>query len=227
MTAIIFDTETTGTNEPHIIEAAWVRVNLIESKSHVVDDQFWQLYKPGKAIEIGAMATHHIMDEDLVSCPPYTDFRLPNDIQYLIGHNVDFDWMAAQASGPQPECKRIDTLALCRKLWPEADSHKQTAMLYLLDRDRAREMCQNAHRAVDDVHICALLLSFIIRKLGGVSSWDELWEHSERARIPVVMPFGKHKGMLIREVPGDYKLWLLRQPDVDPYLVKALRGETA
>lgn len=38
------------------------------------------------------------------------------------------------------------------------------------------------------------------------------------------MPFGKHKGDLISAIPTDYKEWLLRQPDVDPYLAKALNG---
>jgi exodeoxyribonuclease X len=41
------------------------------------------------------------------------------------------------------------------------------------------------------------------------------------------MTFGKHKGVAIKEIPGDYKRWLLGQPDVDPDLAKALRGEAA
>jgi exodeoxyribonuclease X len=41
------------------------------------------------------------------------------------------------------------------------------------------------------------------------------------------MSFGKHKGMAIADIPPDYKQRLLKQPDVDPYLVKALRGEAA
>jgi exodeoxyribonuclease X len=38
------------------------------------------------------------------------------------------------------------------------------------------------------------------------------------------MPFGKHKGEPISEMPVDYRQWLLRQPNVDPYLAQALRG---
>jgi len=38
------------------------------------------------------------------------------------------------------------------------------------------------------------------------------------------MPFGKHKGLPIREVPADYRRWLLGQSDVDPYLRRALQG---
>jgi exodeoxyribonuclease X len=44
------------------------------------------------------------------------------------------------------------------------------------------------------------------------------------ARVPKVLAFGKYKGTPIAEVPSDYKSWLLRQDDVDPYLAKALRS---
>jgi exodeoxyribonuclease X len=36
------------------------------------------------------------------------------------------------------------------------------------------------------------------------------------------MPFGKHRGVAMAEVPADYKRWLRGQPDVDPYLRQAL-----
>jgi exodeoxyribonuclease X len=36
------------------------------------------------------------------------------------------------------------------------------------------------------------------------------------------MPFGKHKGELISDVPSDYKQWMLRQDNVSEYLRKAL-----
>jgi exodeoxyribonuclease X len=36
------------------------------------------------------------------------------------------------------------------------------------------------------------------------------------------MPFGKHKGEEITRIPADYRKWLLKQENVDPYLRKAL-----
>jgi exodeoxyribonuclease X len=38
------------------------------------------------------------------------------------------------------------------------------------------------------------------------------------------MTFRKHKGTAIKDVPADYKAWLMKQPDVDLYLSKALSG---
>jgi exodeoxyribonuclease X len=35
------------------------------------------------------------------------------------------------------------------------------------------------------------------------------------------MPFGKHKGLALAEVPGDYVRWLLDQQNIDPYLRQA------
>jgi hypothetical protein len=58
-------------------------------------------------------------------------------------------------------------------------------------------------------------------------AWHDVWRRSEIARIPTVMTFGKHKGAALKDIPGDYEQWLLKQPDVGQYLVKALRGEAA
>jgi len=212
---LILDTETTGIDEPQPVEIAWLRIEGPDNLK--VEQMFCSRYKPSKPISLGAMATHHIMPEDLINCEPHTAFRLPDGIEYLIGHNVDFDW---QAIG-KPAVKRIDTLAFSRKLWPQADSHSQGAMLYLLDRKNARSYLRNSHSAQVDAYNCFRLLRHILDKLR-VMTWEALWLLSEDARVPDVMSFGKHKGMAIKDVPADYKRWLLGQPDVDPYLRKAL-----
>ena len=220
--AIIFDTETTGIVDPEIIEAAWIEPMFIDHlTTDKIADSFHGRYKPSKRISLSAMSVHHIMDEDLENCPPSSTFALPDDIDYLIGHNIDFDWSAAG----KPVVNRICTLALSRHLWPELDSHNQSAMLYFLERESARDGLQGkAHSALHDVQNCMIILSHIIAKLGDVKSWGDLWSRSEIARIPTVMPFGKHKGTPIKEVPRDYKIWLLNQPDIDQSLLKALRS---
>ncbi len=219
--AIIFDTETTGITEPEIVEAAWIEpCNLQSAEEYVRRTEFCSRFKPSKSISLSAMAVHHIMDEDLIDCEPSSSFSLPSGIDYLIGHNIDFDWIAIG----KPEVKRICTLALSRYLWPELDSHNQSSMLYFLERESARDLLQGkAHSALDDVKNCAILLNHIIPEIGGIDSWQTLWHRSEIARIPTVMPFGKHKGVQIKDIPSDYKRWLLGQPDIDQYLIKALK----
>ena len=214
--SIIFDTEATGIKEPVLIEAAWVELASIEP--FTVTNPFVQRYNPGKPITLGALATHHILDEELVDCPSASSFRLPDDVSYIIGHNVDFDW---EVIG-KPEIKRICTLALARKLWPNLDSHTQSALLYHLERNSAREQLRNAHSALTDVGICAVILDHICQQLN-VKTVEDLYTESEKARIPTTMPFGKHKGLLLTDLPSDYKQWLLGQGDIDSYLRKALK----
>lgn len=213
-TAIIFDTEATDINQPVIIEAAWVE--LVTVSPFQTGESFHQRYNPGKPISLGALATHHILDEELVNCPPASSFKLPSGLEYLIGHNIDFDW---QAIG-KPEVKRICTLALARKAWPELDSHSQSALLYFLERTTAKERLRNAHSAEADIHICATILQHICNALT-ITTTEALWKASEAARLPSHMSFGKHKGLPLAEVPGDYVRWLLDQQNIDPYLRQA------
>jgi exodeoxyribonuclease X len=73
-----------------------------------------------------------------------------------------------------------------------------------------------------------MILTFLIQKFAAEPlTWEWIWQRSEEARIPKMMTFGKHKGAAIKDIPADYKQWLLKQTDIDPYLVKALRGEAA
>lgn len=219
MNALLLDTETTGLDAPELVQAAWLVVDIA---GEIVPHWGGEVshWRPSKPISLGAMATHHIMDEDLANFPPSSEFRLPGGVEYLIGYNVDFDWRVIGS----PEIKRIDLCAMCRVLWPEADSHSQGAMLYLLERSSARERLRRAHNAGVDVMNCRVILQHVLTKAGRFATFEDLWWASEAMRIPTVMPFGKHKGMLITHVPPDYKRWLLSQPDVDPYLVKALRA---
>jgi exodeoxyribonuclease X len=144
---------------------------------------------------------------------------LPPNCEYLIGHNIDYDWNVVN----QPNLKRICTLALARKVWPNIDAYSQSALVYYLDRENAKTILKNAHSAEADVMICASILKQLCTTMK-VTSMEQLWTLSEEARIPSVMPFGKHKGELIADVPMDYKRWLLNQDNIDSYLKSALLG---
>lgn len=218
MTAYIFDTETTGVVEPiEVVEAAWVRLD-----DDLTPLEWWDgRFRPSKPIELGAMAVHHIMDEDLVggAClPPSSDFKLPDDCTIVIGHNIDFDWKVAGS----PRVRRIDVMAMTWKVWPELGKVSQSALIYFLDRQGARERLKEAHGALADVRNCLFVLRRIAEQVPDFNSWEERWRFSEEARVPDVMPFGKHKGLPMAEVPHDYFDWLLRQPDVDIYLRRAI-----
>ncbi|MEC8056906.1 MAG: DUF3820 family protein [Pseudomonadota bacterium] len=224
MTAIILDTETHTLNGLPI-EIAYAPVEVHAGKLSLDKSQlFDQLYQVNQPISYAAMAVHHILESDLVDQPLYTSFELPTDTTYIIGHNVDYDMAAIARCGVETQdIKAICTLALARKVWPQADAHNISALIYLISKgsDKARELLKGAHRADADIILTANILMHIVHHLN-IHNIDDLYLASEQARIPTKINFGKHKGSLIQDLPHDYINWLLRQDDLDPYLKKAL-----
>lgn len=219
MSAYIFDTETTSADAPELIEAGYLLMSDDLNDTAPLD-VFLQRYRPTKAISFGAMAVHHILPSDLVDCPPSDDFRLPNDIRYMIGHKVDFDWEVAGSLN----VKRICTLAMARRVWPDAASHTLGALCYMLgtDLEAVRLELRDAHNALADCNLCARVLYAIVEHCGeDLPTWEDVYQFSERARIPTHMSFGKYAGKAIADVPYDYRAWYSRQPDTDPYLLRA------
>jgi len=226
MQAIILDTETHTLNgQP--IEIAYAPIEIIDHKISLDKSRlFDQLYSCDEPISFAAMAVHHILESDLEGQPHYSSFKLPQETTYIIGHNIDYDIRALEKCGvDSSNIKAICTLALARRVWPDAEAHNISALIYMITRgsDRAREMIRKAHRADMDIILTANILMHIVHHLK-ISSIEELYEASEDARIPRTINFGKHRGTAIAELPADYVQWLLRQEDLDPYLRKALEN---
>ncbi|WP_347473483.1 3'-5' exonuclease [Acinetobacter thermotolerans] len=226
MQAIILDTETHTLNgQP--IEIAYAPVEILDHKISLDKSRlFDQLYRCDEPISFAAMAVHHILESDLEGQPHYSSFSLPEETTYIIGHNIDYDIRAIEKCGVDTsKIKAICTLALARRVWPDAEAHNISALIYMITRgsDRAREMIRKAHRADMDIILTANILMHIVHHLK-ISSIEELYEVSEDARIPRTINFGKHRGTAIAELPQDYVQWLLRQEDLDPYLRKALEN---
>lgn len=245
--ATIIDTETTGVDEPDVVQLAHIGPLEFSRLTPEPPEPAYSVgstfFKPRKPIGLGALATHHILEEELTECAPWPGSWLPPPLtDYLVGHNVDFDWKAIGS----PPVKRICTLALSRRLWPDADSHSLGAMTYLHaeDRRQARAVLRDAHGADVDAMLCKLLLGNILRAMPLIASWDRLWEASERARLPTHLTFGKYgphsewakstankKGLPIPALRGfdpGYRDWLLSGKcdtvNDDPYLRKALEA---
>lgn len=215
MIALVLDTETTGQEEPEVVEVAWK--SFRDPTDLSPEDFFHQCYKPLNPILLGAKAVHHITEKDVRDCPPSSSFHLPEGVEYIVGHNIDYDWKAIG----QPDVRRIDTLAMARATWPDLDSHSLGALIYYLFPAQARKLLQDAHSAMVDVHNTIALLEVILLHTGVFDDWKQLWTFSEQCRLPRRMPFGKHKGEMLKDVPRSYRQWLFKQPAIDPYLLKA------
>jgi exodeoxyribonuclease X len=218
MTALVIDTETTDVENAEVIEYAWTEWEIGITAPRISVARF----KPKGEISFGAMAVHHILPFELEGLPPFNG-QWASDVDYLIGHNIDFDWKAVGS----PDIRRIDTLPMARKLWPELDSHKLGALMYFIHgaTSQTRDKLQSAHSAAADVGFCIDLLSVIIEKTG-INTLRELWLYSEQARIPDIMPFGKYKGQPISAIPSQYISWAMKQPDFDPYVLEAFKRKT-
>lgn len=226
MQAIILDTETHTLNgQP--IEIAYAPIQIHDGKLTLDKSQiFDQLYRVDEPISYAAMAVHHILESELVDQPHYTSFSLPQDTTYIIGHNIDYDIRALEKCGVDiSKIKAICTLALARLVWPDAEAHNISALIYMITKGsaKARDMIKKAHRADMDIILTANILMHEIHHLK-IQTIEELYTASEDARIPRTINFGKHRGTAITDLPTDYMQWLLRQEDLDPYLRKAIEN---
>lgn len=216
MRAIIFDTETTGIENPEVIETAWMDVQDPSQIAVVMR------FKPSKPITLGALATHHILPSELEHEPPSSEFRLPDGVEYLIGFNVDFDWMAI---GSPPNIKRIDLCPICRTTYPGLDSYSQSAMMYYLfgATQNTRNLLTGQHSAAVDVYNCFCIYEKLLKEAGATNDFEAIWRWSEECRVPSVMPFGKFQGKPISEVDESYRRWYrgCTNPPPDQYILKA------
>lgn len=192
MQAIILDTETHTLNgQP--IEIAYAPIKIANGKLSLDKSQvFDQLYTVDEPISFAAMAVHHILESDLVGKPHYTTFKLPAETQYIIGHNIDYDIRAIEKCGVDTShIKAICTLALARLVWPDAEAHNISALIYMISKgsEKAREMIKKAHRADMDIILTANILMHVVHQLK-INSMEQLFAVSEDARIPRIINFG-------------------------------------
>ena len=233
MTTYILDTETTGLIEPHMTEAAYSIVDVINGKVNMLQAPRAKRFNPLKKISLGSMAISHICDEDVADEPPHTDFRLPNSVEYLIGHNIDFDMAVLKNAGVDHTPKLICTNAIANYLLPTLESHKLVSLLYHFHRDIARAQARDAHAAIADIYFTELVLGSLIDLANSqgheISDVESLYEFSQMARVPTHMSFGKYKGEAIADLAASsegagYLKWLVKKNTVDPYLAKACKN---
>lgn len=230
MTTYILDTETTGLVEPHMTEAAYSIVDISNGKVTVLQAPRAKRFNPLKEISLGSMAISHICDEDVADEPPHTDFKLPSSVEYLIGHNIDFDMAVLKNAGVTYTPNLICTSAMANFLLPTLESHKLVSLLYHFHRNVARAQAKNAHAAIADIYFTELVLGSLIDLANSqghkINNVESLYEFSQMARIPTHLSFGKYKGEAIADLANHsdgagYLKWLLKQDTVDPYLAQA------
>jgi len=123
----------------------------------------------------------------------------------LIAHNNDaFDKPFIQSEFERnnvsfPEWPFIDSLKFSRKYRPDLPRHSLQHL-----REYHGIEANNAHRALDDVIILHQVFSLMIDDL----SMDAIIELMSQKQILRHMPFGKHRGTPLKEMPPGYVRWL-------------------
>ena len=201
---IYYDTETTGVrnDKDRIIELA--AFDPTENRT------FCQFINPGLPIPPEATAIHNITNEMVANAPSFREVAesflafCPAET-VLIAHNNDaFDKLFLEQefkrSGLEmPRFLFIDSLKWARKYRADLPRHTLQSL-----REVYGFPSNQAHRALDDVIVLHQVFSEMIDDL----SIDKVLELLARPQVLSRMPFGKHQGKQLSEVPKDYVAWL-------------------
>lgn len=207
---IYYDTETTGIRpeKDRIIEIA--AYDPIENKT------FEFLINPEMNIPEDATAIHGITNEMVAMAPTFKEIGAAfidfcSGPCVLIAHNNDnFDrhFLFHEAKRHElvmPSWPMIDSLKWARKYRPDLPRHSLQFLrqIYGIAENKA-------HRALDDVLVLHQLFSMMIDDLS-MEKVLELLNNSAEGPLPEIMPFGKHQGKKLSEVPKNYFAWLKQQ----------------
>lgn len=207
---IVLDVETTGLAEPiGVCELGMIEL-CPDTLSEV--DRYRSLIDPQAPISAGASGIHRITN-DMVAFEPTLDeyFHHVMGDRYegrdvvVVCHNAPFDFPKIKHKmGANPVA--LCTLRLARKVWPDAENHKLATLKFMFNLGRRDS---NSHSALDDVEDTADLLRLITVETG--MTIPELLEFQRTPTIIKTMPFSKHKGMPLKDVPLSFWGWLQRQ----------------
>lgn len=211
------DTETSGFRpKGEIVEIGWVDLVYYPGGWQIAGEHQSRFVNPGHPIPPEVIAIHGITD-DMVK-----DGMTPAEARALLAkgavihaaHNARFDRQFVQSSLPW-----VCTLEGSRKVWPKAPNHKNETLKQYL----GIEVDGEAHRAGYDAAVSARILLQLFKHV----TLDELIRISDPGHVPTVMPFGKHKGERIANLPIDYIEYMLTLKDLAKGMRIALENQKA
>lgn len=188
-------------------------LNIVWQSSSLIDPQC--------EISPSASGIHRITYDMVENEPTLEQYVVLNEYPFsfpginLIGHNVAFDIKVLGNVLPSDYTK-LCTLKLSRLLWPDAPDHKLQTLRY-----QFRLESGDAHRAMGDVMTCVSLLRAMAEYTGKDLQGLQALANSPLP-LTTAMPFGKHKGTPLQDLPRSYVRWLLDTADIDPDLREAL-----
>lgn len=216
-TALVIDTETDQGRNARPIQVATINVQT--------GFEWMAYFNSGRPISPFVTKIHGITDADVAGLERF-DLQKFELSDYLIGHNVHFDWGVIG----RPSTKLICTVRLARLAFPEWSRYSQSRCIeQLIGEAAAREMTAAAHDALGDARMCYLLYKACCERLQ-IEPTDFAAAHrmANQAKPVRQMPFGKYKGRAIKDLPSNYVQWLLSNVQgMKPSLYSALQKRLA
>ncbi len=201
---IYYDTETTG------IKPGKDKIIEIAAYDPVYEKSFCHFINPKIPIPEEATRIHGITDAMVKEAPSFESIAREfasfcEGETVLIAHNNDaFDLPFLQseykeASLSFPDWTFFDSLKWARKYRPDLPKH---SLQYLREVYKIPE--NRAHRALDDVKILKSVFSHLIDDLPIDTVLELMKKEGKISR----MPFGKHQGKPLDQIPQSYVSWL-------------------
>lgn len=220
---VCLDCETTGLDaqQDRVIEVAAVRFTFDNIQS-----EFESLIDPEILIPESSIVFHHIT-QDMVAGKPKINEVIPELLELIgnhiiIGHGIGFDVQliinaAARYGIPctLQNNRTLDTLRMAR-LYGESPINSLEQL-----RRHFNIESEGAHRAMSDVIVNMEVFKYLAKQY---KTTDQIFEALLRPIQFKLMPLGKHKGRLLKEIPIEYLLWAARQ-EYDRDLLFSLRSE--
>lgn len=217
MRPVVIDTETTGIDKEQdkLVEVAvvWHEGDWLE--------KFELLCNPHRPIPPEAKAVHHIT-EKMVADSPTPEIAVERvlrvaggDDTIWVAHNAQFDRGFLELLSPvfAPVERWICTWRCALHVWPDAPSHSNQVLRYWLglELDDILPKDLAPHRALYDT----IVTMGILRCLNTERSLEQLIDLSTKPALLKTVRFGKHRGMLWKDLPKDYLRWVAVQRDMD------------
>lgn len=214
----VFDTETTHKD--------YLKAELIEFACGSHNGSDWavevdKLFKPKLPIPPAASAVNHITNKHVLNKPSFSEWSsdihaLLNARSICVAHNIFYDAQVLDAYGvvvPNQVC----TMRMAQKLFNEDETIEAVNLSYLryaLDLDIPDTV--SVHRASGDVYVTGVLFEHLLQLAvqkgelqEGPNLIEDLIHWVQSPIISTIMPFGKHKGQKLTEVPLSYWSWAL------------------
>lgn len=220
---VCLDCETTGLDPKKdlIIEVAVVKFDYEK-----VYEKCEFLINPGIPIPKESTVIHNITDE-MVKDQPTIDKVLVDILKMvgnhiLVGHGVLFDMELLASAADRVNIphkirgnRYFDTLRLARLYGGSPqNSLEQLCKHFNIQYD-------GAHRAMTDVVMNIEVFKFLAQKF---TTTEQIFQVLSKPILLKEIPFGKHKGRPMKEVPIDYLYWAANK-DFDQDLMFTIRTE--